>query len=297
MPLTSPTYKIKEENTAGKLYVVATPIGNPDDITLRAIRTLGEADYIAAEDTRKAGKLLSYHNIKGKLVSCHEHNEASRSESLIEKIKTGAMVALVSDAGTPSISDPGYRLVQAALKNNIRLVPVPGVSAAISALSVSGLPTDTFTFVGFLPKKVSKRKEKLEGLANEAGTLIFYESPKRILQLIDDIIGIMGDRPGVLSREMTKPFEEFVRGHMSEISQSLTKRNAVKGECTLLVSGSIKPENISFENLFESSEEIEKKLGVPGMTPSVLAREIAKEYGLSRKKVYEKILIIKKKIT
>ena len=293
MPLTSATNK--REKLPGKLYVVATPIGNPEDITLRAIRVLREADFIAAEDTRKTGKLLSYHDIKGNMVSCHEHNEMSRSVSLIDEIKSGATVALVSDAGTPSVSDPGYRMVKAALENNIQLVPVPGASAAISALSVSGLPTDTFTFIGFLPKKAPRRKEKLTRLINETGTLLFYESPKRVLQLIHEIMDILGDRQGVLSREMTKPFEEFIRGSMSEITQIISERKGLKGECTLLVSGSIQSDGIPFEDQWKACEkEINKMVAAQDTTPSALAREIAKEYGLSRKKVYDKILSLKK---
>ena len=295
MPLTSTTVKKKGTGQPGKLYVVATPIGNPDDITLRAIRILGEVDFIAAEDTRKTGELLSYHNIKGNMISCHEHNEMSRSDNLIEKIKSGATVALVSDAGTPSVSDPGYRVVNAALENSIQVIPVPGASAAVSALSVSGLPTDAFVFIGFLPKKAQKRKEQLTRLSGETGTLVFYESPRRVLQLIHDIIDTLGDRTGVLSREMTKSYEEFIRGPMSELAMIIEKRKGVKGECTLLVSGKAPYKQAPFEDQWKAIEkDIKRITAVQEIAPSALAREIAKEYKLPRHKVYEKLLSIKK---
>lgn len=290
MPLTSPTFRATPEDGSGTLFVVGTPIGNPDDITLRAIRILNQVDFIAAEDTRKTRRLLAYHKIKAKLISFHEHNEASRSEHIVDKLQNGATVALVSDAGTPSVSDPGYRLVQAAVETNIKLVPVPGTSAVIAALSVSGLPTDHFVFVGFLPKKSAKRKEKIQALAPEDGTIVFYESPKRILQLISDIIDIMGNRRGVLSREMTKPFEEFIRGRMSDIFTHIAGRHAIKGECTLLVSGQRAHEGVPLERV---EEEIEKKIKASRMAPSALAKEIAREYELPRKTVYDKILLIK----
>jgi 16S rRNA (cytidine1402-2'-O)-methyltransferase len=298
MPLTSRTHNnrnipnTRQPDKTGILYVVATPIGNPDDITIRAVNVLGKADYIAAEDTRKTGQLLSYHNIKGKLVSCHEHNEAYRALNLVEKLKKGASVALVSDAGTPSVSDPGYRLVQEVIKNNIRLVPVPGVSAAITALSVSGLPTDEFMFTGFLPKKKSKRIEKLQNLSKETSTLLFYESPKRVLRLIDDIMYIMGDRFGVLSREMTKPYEEFIRGRMSEIKTIISNRDSLKGECTLLVSGINQADMMSVEDL---RNDIKALLKENGASPSSLAKEMAGKTGFSRKKVYDEILRMQNK--
>ena len=176
MPLNSSSNTDPGKAAEGVLYVVATPIGNLEDITLRAVRVLGEVEIIAAEDTRHTAKLLSHLGITSRLVSCHEHNEASRSDSLIARIREGASVALVSDAGTPSVSDPGFRLVRAAIDGGVRVVPIPGVSAAVTALSVAGLPTDSFLFSGFLPRKTKKRKEMLQRLAEESSTLIFYES-------------------------------------------------------------------------------------------------------------------------
>lgn len=282
--------KIYPMNTNGKLYVVATPIGNQDDITLRAIHVLGTVDLIAAEDTRHTGKLLARHNIKSKLVSYHEHNEKERTPELIQKLRDGASLALVSNAGTPAVSDPGYRLVKAAVENGITVVPIPGVSAAITALSAAGLPTDAFMFIGFPQKKKGKRSEQLKRLADESATLVFYESPKRILSFTEELIEIMGDRYAVLGREMTKFHEEFIRGKLSEILNSLKDRDAIKGECTLLIKGCEEGEKeISPETM---RDEIEQGLETTGI--SELSKIIAKKYGLSRKSVYEEILRVKK---
>ena len=276
----------------GKLYIVATPIGNIDDITLRAVKTLENADFIAAEDTRRTARLLSYYNINTKLVSCHEHNEAQKAEELIKKMENGKSAALVSDAGTPLVSDPGYRLIQAALEKNIQVVPIPGVSAAITALSASGMPTDSFTFIGFPQKKSGKRHSQLEDLKNISHTLIFYKSPRRIINFIEDIIKIMGDRYGVVAREMTKMYEEFIRGNLSEILEILKKRDLIKGECTLLVSGSKNNENISPELL---TAEIEKALIIENRKISELSKTISKKFSLSKNIVYEQALNIQNK--
>ena len=202
------------QEKTGKLYVVATPIGNKDDITLRALRVLGEVDFVAAEDTRHTGRFLAHHKIKSRLISYHEHNEAERTPDLIKKLMDGSSIAVVSNAGTPSVSDPGYRLVKTAIDSGIMVIPIPGVSATITALSAAGLPIDSFIFMGFPARKKGKRLKQLSGLANENKTIVFYESPRRILNLIEEIIIIMGDRYGVLSREMTKLHEEFLRGNL-----------------------------------------------------------------------------------
>jgi len=201
----------------GVLYVVATPIGNREDITLRALNILRDVNLIAAEDTRKTGNLLAHYQIKNRLISFHEHNEKKRTPEIIGKLLDGISIALVSNAGTPSISDPGYRLIEAAIANKITVSPIPGVSAATAAMSVSALPTDSFVFIGFLPRKKAKRQQFLNELAVEPRPVIFYESPKRILTLLEEIISCMGDRPAVLAREMTKLHEEFIRGSVSEI--------------------------------------------------------------------------------
>jgi len=274
----------------GNIYVVATPIGNMDDITIRALRVLSEVDLIAAEDTRKTGKLLAYHNIKGKLVSCHEHNEIAKAQDLIDQVKGGASIALVTDAGTPSVSDPGYRIVQTAIQNQIQPVPIPGPSAAIAALSVSGLPTDTYKFIGFLSKKKGKRLEQLKKLEIEPGTIIFYESPKRINRLLHEMLEVLGDRYAVFAREITKRFEEFHRGKLTELIDKIEKNESVKGECTLLVSGSMETDPICMRDI---RNKLAEKLKKTGKKPSALAHEMAMEYGCSRKIIYQEILKIK----
>ncbi|MFO7558894.1 MAG: 16S rRNA (cytidine(1402)-2'-O)-methyltransferase [Desulfobacterales bacterium] len=289
MRLISPTPE-QDMDKNGHLYVVATPIGNMNDITIRALKVLSEVDFIAAEDTRETGKLLAYHNIKGKLISCHEHNETEKAQDLIEKLKKGASIALVTDAGTPSVSDPGYRIVQTALQNRIQPVPIPGPSAAIAALSVSGLPTDTYKFVGFLSKKKGKRLEQLKKLAIEPGTIIFYESPKRISRLLREMLEVLGDRDAVFAREITKRFEEFHRGRITEIIKEIEQKEVVRGECTLLVSGSMRSDPVCLQDIRKVLAEELKKTG---KKPSALAREMAEEYGLPRKTIYQEILEMK----
>lgn len=275
---------------SGRLYIVATPIGNKDDITLRALSILRSADFVAAEDTRHTGKFLGFHNISAKLVSCHEYNERERIPGLIEKLRAGASGAIVSNAGTPSVSDPGYRLIKAVIANDIEVVPVPGVSAVITAISAAGLPTDSFLFAGFLPKKKGKRLAQLKSLADQPRTLVFYESPRRVPAFIEEIIPVMGDRHGVLAREMTKLHEEFIRGKLSEILNHLRDRPVVKGECTLLVTGCEKERSVSMETV---RDEIEKGLGITGVRLSELSKEIAKKYGLSKNEVYDEALKLK----
>jgi len=271
------------------LYIVSTPIGNLEDITLRALRVLREVDIIAAEDTRNTSKLLSHYEIHKKLISCHEHNEVNRGRELIDKIQKGCKVALVSDAGTPCISDPGFRLVSTAVSHGVKVVPVPGVSASIAALSVSGLSTDSFVFAGFPPKKQGKRKKLLESLSEDFRTLIFYESPHRILKFLSEVTDVLGDREASLSREITKLHEEHVRGNLSDIYKKFDDRNSIKGEITLVVSG--KPK-IQKELSGDLESEIKKRLKDTGIKKSVLAKEISKEFNLDRQTVYSKILKI-----
>jgi len=290
MPLTSHINNSGQDAAPGTLYVVATPIGNRDDITLRALSVLKDADIIAAEDTRHTGKFLSLHNIRGRLISYHEYNERERTPELINRLKKGSSVALVSSAGTPAVSDPGYRLIKESIAAGINIVPVPGVSAAVAALSVSGLATDSFIFIGFCPKKKEKRLDLLRDLNNEKRTLIFYESPRRILNLIEEIKGVMGERSSVLSREITKIHEEFIRGTLSEILNSLKERSEIKGECTLLVSGCEEKEVISPEVV---TKELKESIRSNKKPLSVLAKETAKKFGLSKNAVYEEALRIK----
>ena len=292
MPLNSPTHNPCPQSGKGCLFVVATPIGNMDDITLRALKILREANRVAAEDTRHTGKLLARHGIRTPLISYHEHNKNARTPELIGRLKDGETIALVTDAGTPSVSDPGYRLIRAAVGNDIRVIPVPGVSAVIAALSVSGLPTDAFVFAGFPARRKGKRRKQLQAFAGEQKTLIFFESPKRILRLLHEIASVMGDRYAVLSREMTKLHEEFVRGPVSEIIRVLEQRPEIKGECTLVVSGAGDPEKMSMDTL---REEIAAALETAAESPSGISKRIAEKYGLSRSRVYEEVMRAKGK--
>lgn len=277
----------------GALYVVATPIGNRDDITIRALNILGQVDLVAAEDTRHTGRLLAHHNIKCRMISFHEHNERERTPDLINRLKAGSSVALVSNAGTPSVSDPGYRLVKEAIDSDIRVIPIPGVSAAITALCVAGMPTDSFVFVGFPAKKNARRLNQLNDLAGEHRTIVFYESPRRISTFLEEIIDIMGDRYGVLAREMTKLHEEFIRGSLSEILSSLNARPAIKGECTLLVTGCEENKEVSLKTV---RTEIIKALEKKENRLSEIAKAVAEKHGLSKNKVYDEALKLKRKM-
>ena len=223
----------------GTLYIIATPIGNLDDFSQRAVETLKTVDVIASEDTRIARQLLGKFGIQVPLISFFEHNEDKRIPELIRHLETGEAVALISDAGTPLISDPGYRLVREAATRDIRIVPVPGPSAVMAALSVSGLPTDRFTFVGFLPRKASKRKKELQKLTELTHTVVIFESPYRLLKTLQDMAEIMGDRQVVVCRELTKKFEEILRGIPAELLKILSDRT-IKGEITLVVAGKMK---------------------------------------------------------
>src|ERR1700685_4359284 len=221
------------EPGAGCLYVVATPIGNLEDISLRALRVLKEADVIACEDTRQTLKLLSHFDIAKRLVSYHEHNELTRAPEIVIELEQGAKVALVSDAGTPAISDPGYRLVSLCLRHGIQVVPVPGASALVAALAASGMPTEQFLFAGFLPSRPSERRKAMRGLAAIPTTLVFYEAPHRILEMLDDALGILGNRSCVVAREVTKLHEEFRRGRVAELIASFRKAPP-RGEITVI---------------------------------------------------------------
>jgi 16S rRNA (cytidine1402-2'-O)-methyltransferase len=270
---------------AGRLYVVATPIGNLEDITYRAVRVLREADLIACEDTRQTRKLLDHYGIRKPTVSYHEHNEAERSAELAERLRAGETIALVSDAGVPLISDPGYRLVRAALECGIAVEPVPGASAVLAALSASGLPTDAFHFGGFLPAKSGPRARVLEERADETATLVFYEAPHRILEALETVEQVMGPRPVVVARELTKIHEEFVRGTAAEVRAELAARETIKGEITLLIGKATEPpaETTPVE---EAVAELERA-GTPRMDA---IKQVARKRGLSKREVYERLL-------
>jgi 16S rRNA (cytidine1402-2'-O)-methyltransferase len=293
MPSISLTSESQTRTKTGTLYVVATPIGNQDDITLRALNVLRKVDLIAAEDTRKTRRFLSHHGIEARFISYHEHNETERTPKLIRKLRHGINIALVSNAGTPSVSDPGYRLILTATANSIMVIPIPGVSAAITALSVAGLPTDSFTFIGFLSKKSGKRLKLLQQLAHEPRTLVFYESPKRMLSLLEEIIAAMGNRTAVLAREMTKRHEEFLRGSLSELFEALRKRPEIRGECTLLVAG---PGHAGEVNWEEIRSIIRRELASTDDSVSTIVRGIAAKYGLSKNSIYAEALCIRKQM-
>ena len=275
------------QNSYGTLYIVATPVGNLEDITFRALKILKQVDLIAAEDTRHSKRLLSHYDIGSPLISCHEHNEIKKIPQLITHLKNNLNIALICDAGTPSISDPGYKLVTAVAKEQISVIPIPGCSAAIAGLSVSGLPTDSFLFLGFLPKKQQKQRQALEAVKDQRATLIFYESPKRILTLIENILNIFGNRKACLAREITKIHEEYIRGTLPEILHKLDEKETIKGECSLFVQGCPEEKPLGKEEL---KKIILAKLSSTDLGTSGLARQISNEYNLSKKQVYDLIL-------
>lgn len=272
--------------TSGILYLVGTPIGNLEDMTLRGIRILKEVDSIAAEDTRHTGKLLHHFQITTPQISYHEHNQEDRTRELILKLQEGQTVALVSDAGMPSISDPGYLLVQQAIAFSIPVIPIPGVSAGITALTVSGLATERFVFEGFLPVKGQNRSERLERIALETRTIIFYEAPHRLLSTLQDLASVLGEnRQIVLARELTKVHEEFWRGDLGSAIALYREERQPRGEYTLLVAGAEQAtEIILTEN--QLKEEFQQLLQ-QGLTRSQASRQLAKLTTLSRQEIYQ----------
>jgi 16S rRNA (cytidine1402-2'-O)-methyltransferase len=271
------------------LYIVATPIGNLEDITLRALRVLKEADLIACEDTRHTRKLLAHYQISKPTVSYHEHNERERSAELIEKLEAGLNIALVSDAGTPLVSDPGFRIVREALDRRIPVVPIPGPSALIAAVSASGLPTAEFAFFGFLPARRAARRARLEELAKIKSTLVFYEAPHRIKETIADASVVFGNRECVVARELTKLHEEFVRGSLSQLE---LPEGAARGEIVLLIGPPAhgqtrQPEG---EQMSSITEEIERLIRAEGLDQKSALKRIARERGISKSDAYRQMI-------
>lgn len=281
---------------AGCLYLVATPIGNLEDITLRALRILREADAIACEDTRQTMKLLSHFDISKRLVSYHEHNEITRAPEIVIELEQGAKVALVSDAGTPAISDPGFRLVSLCLRHGIAVVPVPGASAFVAALAASGMPIEEFTFAGFLPARQTARRKALRALVDEPRTLALYEAPHRLLDTLEDALEILGNRPAVIAREVTKAFEEFQRGHIEDLVAAFRKK-AARGEITVLI-GPVDGHMLHLNGddagvagvtpLSHRVDEIMKERGVDRKAALKLA---ARERGITRREAYKQLLV------
>lgn len=287
----APKYPVEDrQNSTGCLYLVGTPIGNLEDITLRALRILKEADQIACEDTRHTQKLLSHYDIHKPLVSYHEHNEVKRAAELASAMEQGAKIAMVSDAGMPLVSDPGHRLVALCLQNHIPVVPIPGPSALLAALSGSGMPTEEFLFVGFLPARSGERRRALERLRIEERTIILYEAPHRVAECVADALGILGDRPACLAREVTKLHEEFLRGKLSEILASLKERSA-RGEITLILgpptAAEVPAQSNSSQTLAARVEELMHHAHLDRKEALKLA---AKERGLTRRAAYSQLI-------
>jgi 16S rRNA (cytidine1402-2'-O)-methyltransferase len=272
---------------AGDLYLVATPIGNLEDITLRALRTLrDEIQIIACEDTRQTQKLLTHFDIRKPLISYHEHNETAQTEHIVHALSRGESVALVSDAGTPLVSDPGYRVVTAAISNGYRVIPIPGASAALAALAGAGLPTDRFRYVGFLPPKSGARRRALEALAADTSTILAYESPHRILESLEDIGQILGERQIVVARELTKIHEEFLRGSADSIRKELESRGTPKGEITLVIGRGSAVAEIA--DVRAEVERLTQELSVDRMEAIKL---VAKRLGLPKQEVYRRVAV------
>lgn len=282
------------EAPAGCLYVVATPIGNLEDITMRALRILKEADAVACEDTRQTMKLLSHFEIQKRLVSYHEHNEMTRAPEIVIELEQGAKVALVSDAGTPAISDPGHRLVALCLRHGIKVVPVPGASAFVAALAASGMPMEEFVFAGFLPSRQSERRKALRAFAIETRTLALYEAPHRLLDTLEDALEILGNRPAVIAREVTKIYEEFRRGHLEDLLEG-ARRRPPRGEITLLVGPpdghaqhAIPANGANAMPLARRVEEIARERNVD---QKAALKQAARERGLTRREAYKQLLV------
>jgi 16S rRNA (cytidine1402-2'-O)-methyltransferase len=275
---------------AGCLYLVGTPIGNLEDITLRALRMLKEVDQIACEDTRHTQKLLEHYDIHKPLVSYHEHNELTRAPELVLRLEQGAKIALVSDAGMPLVSDPGHRLVTLCLRHHIPVVPIPGPSALLASLSASGLPTEEFLFVGFLPARSGERRRALERLRIEDRTLILYEAPHRIAESVADAREILGDRPACVAREVTKLHEEFLRGKLSEITSSLEQRPA-RGEITLLIGPADDAEARSQAGSAQSlAARVEELMHQAKLDRKEALKLAGRERGLTKRAAYDELV-------
>jgi 16S rRNA (cytidine1402-2'-O)-methyltransferase len=276
------------------LYLVGTPIGNLEDITLHALRVLKEVDVIACEDTRQTQKLLNHYAITTRTISYHEHNEMTRAAELVKEMQEGASIALVTDAGMPGISDPGFRLISLAILHHLPVVPIPGASAFLAALVASGLPTDSFRFSGFLPAKRGERRAALEAIKDSPRTQIFYEAPHRIVEALADVVGVLGNsRQVVIAREVTKLHEEFLRGHAGEVLETLKARDGVKGEITLLIA---KPEESHARGAADAPsarlsirQRVEQIMAEEKVDEKAALKKVAKERGISKSGAYREL--------
>ena len=272
---------------SGKLYIVATPIGNLEDITLRALRILKEVDLIAAEDTRQTLKLLNHYEISKPLISYHRHNEEIKSNILIEKLLNGENIALVSDAGTPGICDPGEEIIKKAIEENIEVIPIPGACAMINALIASGLNTNEFNFLGFLPLNKKLRKEKLEEIKKSEKTIILYEAPHKMKSTLEDLKDILQNRKIVLARELTKIYEEFIRKDINELLEEIDK---LKGEMILIIEGAPMENNSNNELNDLSLEEHYKYYEKQGLEKKEIIKKIAKDRNVNKNEIYMKFI-------
>jgi 16S rRNA (cytidine1402-2'-O)-methyltransferase len=272
------------------LYLVGTPIGNLEDITLRAMRILKEVQLIACEDTRQTSKLLNHYDIQTRTISYHEHNELTRSAELIMHLEQGQSIALVTDAGMPGVSDPGYRLASLAIRHRIPVVPIPGASAFLCALVASGLPTDSFVFHGFLPVKLGQRRKALEEIKNEVRTQIFYEAPHRLLATLADVVDVLGaHRHVVVAREVTKIYEEFVRASAAEVLADFTKRDEVRGEITLLIGRAEEAHGVPAVAQKNARTRVRELMKTEEMDEKEAMKRVAKEMGISKSDVYREM--------
>jgi 16S rRNA (cytidine1402-2'-O)-methyltransferase len=289
----SPAETLQSSSRIGPaLYLVATPIGNLEDITLRALRTLKEVDLIACEDTRQTQKLLNHYGITTRTISYHEHNEMTRGPEFVKELQEGASVALVTDAGMPGISDPGYRLISLAIRHRVPVVPIPGASAFLAALVASGLPTDSFRFSGFLPAKRGERRSVLESIKDSPRTQVFYEAPHRIVETLTDIIELLGkDRYIVIAREVTKLHEEFLRASAGEILDTLKDRDAIKGEITLLI-GKAEPQETRVDTRTPKQsvrQRVQQIIAEEKVDQKTALKKVAKERGVSKSDIYREM--------
>ncbi len=269
------------------LYLVATPIGNLEDITLRALRVLKEVDLIACEDTRQTLKLLSHYGIQTRLVSYHEHNEMTKASELVVDLEGGAKIALVTDAGMPGISDPGFRLIALAIRHHVPVVPIPGASAFLAALVASGLPTDSFRFSGFLPVKAGHRRKLLESIKDSPRTQVFYEAPHRLLETLADVVEVLGsDRHVVVAREVTKIHEEFLRGRAKEILEQLKARGDVKGEITLLIAKPETQDQKPETSTVSLAQRVRQIMASEKADEKAALKKVAKERGIGKSEAY-----------
>jgi len=272
------------------LYLVATPIGNLEDITLRALRVLKEADVIACEDTRQTQKLLNHYAITTRTTSYHEHNEMTRSAELVLELEQGARIALVTDAGMPGISDPGFRLISLAIRHQVPVVPIPGASAFLSALAASGLPTDSFRFSGFLPAKVGQRRQMLESIRESPRTQVFYEAPHRVKEALEDVVEILGGRRHVvIAREVTKIHEEFLRGDAEQVLETLKARADIKGEITLLIGKMEATEPKVLPSRVSVRQRVEQIMAEEKLDEKAALKRAAKEMGMSKSEAYREL--------